>query len=75
VEEPPDLAQFKPRDYVTKLVYLWLSAVGPAETNRELADELGVDETTVGLRLRALAEAGLVERRGTLITIRQKQKT
>ncbi|WP_425557466.1 winged helix-turn-helix transcriptional regulator [Deinococcus aluminii] len=74
MDDLPDLAQFKPRDYVTKLIFLWLSAVGPVRTNRELAEVLGVDETTVGQRLKALAESGLIERHSTVIRIRSERK-
>lgn len=61
--EYPDLAQFEKRAYALKLCYLWLSAVGPVGSNRELAEVLGLDETTVGQRLKELQDAGLIEKR------------
>lgn len=73
-DEMPDLTQFSTRDYVSKLCYLWLSLVGPVRTNRELADAIGCDETTVGQRLRRLDEAGIIERDSSIIRIRRQQK-
>jgi predicted transcriptional regulator len=61
--ELPDLTQFGKRDYALKLCYLWLTAVGPVSSNRELAEVLGLDETTIGQRLKVLQDSGLIQKR------------
>lgn len=73
-DELPDLSQFGARDYVSKLCFLWLATVGPVSTNRELAEAIGCDETTVGQRLKRLADAGIIERNSSTIRIRTRQK-